>query len=117
MLTPVNKLMVSTLEGLFFLSPDDIIRLEASSNYTHIFFTNRKPLLLSRVLKDFTGILEPLGFLRTHRSHLVNRQHISSIDAGGHIIMYDASRAEISRRKKSEVLKCLRYVKDRKSVV
>ncbi len=110
MITPVNKLMVSTLEGLFFFNPDDIIRLEASSNYTRIFFTNRRPLLLARVLKDFTGFLEPLGFLRTHRSHLVNRRHIFHIDTVGNIIMHDASKAEISRRKKSEVLKSLRYI-------
>lgn len=110
MITPINKLMVSTLEGLFFFNPDDIIRLEASSNYTRIFFTNRCPLTLARVLKDFTGILEPLGFLRTHRSHLVNRQHISSIDMAGNILMYDTSKAEISRRKKSGVLKTLHYM-------
>lgn len=110
MITPANKLMVSAMEGLFFFNPEEIIRLEASSNYTQIFFTNRRPLLLAKVLKDFSGVLEPLGFLRTHRSHLVNRRHILQVDATGNIIMLDASKAEISRRKKNEVLKTLRVV-------
>jgi two-component system LytT family response regulator len=62
MISPVKKLRVSTLEGLFFFNLEEIIRLEASSNYTQIYFTNRRPMLLARVLKDFTGLLEPLGF-------------------------------------------------------
>ena len=105
----LNKLTVNSSEGIFFFSTDDIIRLEASSNYTQIFFTNRRPLLLAKVLKDFAGILEPLGFLRTHRSHLVNKRQILQIDNTGNILMHDASRAEISRRKKSEVLRTLLY--------
>ena len=103
-----TRIPVATAEGLYFFETTDIIRMQASSNYTYIYFTNRKPLLISRILGEYEEILTAAGFVRTHRSHLVNRQHILFIDGHGNIIMQDESRAEISRRKKKEVMKELR---------
>lgn len=65
-------------------------------------------MLTSRVLKDFAIQLEPLGFLRTHRTHLVNRLHVLCVTPEGNIIMKDASTAGISRRKKRHVMELLR---------
>lgn len=93
------KLAVPTSEGVYFYDPNDIIRLEASSNYTYIYFTNRKPLLISKVLGLYEELLSSVCFVRTHRSHLVNRNHIICIDQLGRVVMKDESRAEISRRK------------------
>lgn len=103
-----NLLTVSTTEGLYFFDPAEIIRMEARGAYTYMYFTNRKPILIAKVLKDYEEALEQHGFVRTHRSHLVNRKYISFVDGRGNILMQDASRAEISRRKKNEVMKTLR---------
>ncbi len=89
--------------GIHFFQPDQIIRLEADSNYTCIFFNNHRPILMAKVLRDYQTLLEHFGFIRTHRSHLINRQHISTIDINGDIIMDDKSKAGISRRKRREV--------------
>jgi two-component system LytT family response regulator len=102
-----NKLAVSTSKGMYLFSPAEILRLEASSNYTYIYFTNKTKLLAAKVLKDFEELLEPFGFVRTHRTHLVNKQHILCVTEGN-IIMKDASVAEISRRMKSGVMKVLK---------
>ena len=99
------RITVATSAGHYFYSPDEIVRLEASSNYTHIYLTNKKKLLVAKVLKDFETILTPLGFVRTHRSHLVNRRHIMFVDSSGNIIMKDSSVAGISRRMKSCVMR------------
>ena len=108
MQTSYSAISITTSEGRYFFSPEEIIRLEASSNYTNIYFTNKKKMLTARVLKEFVQMLEPFGFLRTHRTHLVNRQHIFCIAANGNIIMKDASVAEISRRMKSGVMRVLK---------
>ena len=100
-------LMLSTTEGRYFYHPEEIIRLEASSNYTYVFFTNRKPLLISKVLGEYEEQLCAAGFVRTHRSHLVNKKYIMCIDASGNIVMRDSSKAELSRRKKKEVMRQL----------
>jgi two-component system, LytTR family, response regulator len=100
------KLVLPTLKKTYSFSPEEIIRLEAKSNYTRIYFSNHHPLIMSKVLKDYEAILEPYGFVRTHRSHLVNKNLISEVGKGK-IIMNDMSIAEISRRKKSGVMKAL----------
>lgn len=98
---------IATTEGHRHLNPEEIIRLEASSNYTRIYFTNKSRLVASKVLKDFALLLEPFGFVRTHRTHLVNRKHVAFVSREGTIIMKDASVAGISRRMKSGVMKAL----------
>lgn len=103
-----TKIALATCKGTCFFMPADIIRLEASSNYTNIYFTNNTHLLSSKVLKLFVEMLKPYGFIRTHRAHLVNKQHISFVGVNGNIVMQDSSTAEISRRKKGEIMKALK---------
>jgi len=103
-----SKISVATTAGHFFFSPEEIVRLEACSNYTNIYFANKKKMLASKVLKEFAAMLEPMGFVRTHRTHLINRQHIAFVSSSGMVVMNDESKAEISRRMKSSVLKALR---------
>jgi two-component system, LytTR family, response regulator len=105
-----STITVATSTGRYFFQPEEIIRLEASSNYTTIFFSNKTKMVSAKVLKDFVSMLEPLGFVRTHRTHLVNRTHILCVTSNGQVIMKDASVAGISRRMKSNVLRALKNV-------
>jgi two-component system LytT family response regulator len=102
------RLAFTTPRGTYFFSPEQIIRMEARSNYTHVHFIDHKPILQAKVLKEYEALLEHVGFLRTHRSHLVNRKYISFVDSEGSILMQDESKAEISRRKKREIMKVLK---------
>lgn len=104
-----KQITVSTSNGTFFFHPEEIIRLEASSNYTCIFLLNKKKLVTAKVLKEFSRLLEPLGFVRTHRTHLVNRRHIVCVRPEGQIIMNDDSVAGISKRMRSGVMKILSH--------
>ena len=103
MLSTDLNISISLKEAIQFFHPDEIIRLEADSNYTRIHFTNRKPLLVARVLKSFIPSLESRGFIRTHRTHLINVKHIRTLTHQGHLVMSDASHAEISRSRRKEV--------------
>ncbi|HJW29506.1 MAG TPA: LytTR family DNA-binding domain-containing protein [Saprospiraceae bacterium] len=105
---PTFKLMVSTTEGTFFFPPQDIVRLEASSNYTYIYFTNRARMFTAKVLKEFASHLEPMGFIRTHRTHLINRNYVSHVSPDGKVMMSDESSAAISRRMKTAVMRELK---------
>jgi two-component system LytT family response regulator len=103
-----STISLATSEGRYFFNPEEIVRLEASSNYTKIYFSNKTKLISAKVLKEFAEMLEPFGFVRTHRTHLINRQHILCVTPAGNIIMKDSSVAEISRRMKSGVMKILK---------
>ncbi|MBC7935334.1 MAG: response regulator transcription factor [Rhizobacter sp.] len=97
------KLALSTSEGTFFFNPDQIVRLEGESNYTRFYFTEKKPMLTSKTLKEFEEILTTHGFVRIHKSHLVNKKHITNLSGDGILTMADKSKVEISRRRRAEV--------------
>ncbi len=98
------KLAISTIEGVYFSDPKDIIRLEGEGNYTRFFFSDRKPLLVSKVIKDYEEILQDYSFIRIHKSYLVNKHYISQIGKDDTLILSDGSQIAISRRRKEEVM-------------
>jgi two-component system, LytTR family, response regulator len=102
------KLAINTTGGTYFFHTHEIIRLEAESNYTKIFFANKKNMLASRTLRDYEEILTDHGFIRTHKSHLVNMQHIVNYMSDGLLTMTDDSKVEISRRRQHEVMGILK---------
>jgi len=102
------KLALATTAGTYFYQPEEIIRLEAESNYTRFFFTHQKPLLTSRTLREYEEILTDYGFIRTHKSHLINKKHVVRITREGALAMVDKSIVEISRRRKDEVVELLK---------
>ncbi len=102
------KLPLPTTQGTFFFKPEEIIRLEGESNYTQFFFVSKSKLLTSRTLKDYEEILINHGFIRVHKSHMVNKTHVVNFTTDGMLIMSDHSKIEISRRRKEDVLACLK---------
>jgi two-component system LytT family response regulator len=102
------KLALSTLQGTFFYKPEEIIRLEGEGNYTKFFFTDKTSLLTTYTLKNYEDILVNYGFLRVHKSHLVNKIHVVNYTADGLLTMSDLSKVEISRRRKEDVFAALK---------
>ena len=101
------KLALSTMEGVFLFEPDQIIRCEGENNYTRFYFPDRKPLLVSRTMKEFEDILSEHHFIRVHKSHLVNRKYIKHLDKEDLLWLTDGSNIGVSRRKKEEVMRIL----------
>jgi two-component system LytT family response regulator len=107
--TPLKKLAIHTLEGLLFFDIQDIIQLEASSNYTTIYFNNLPKLIASKTLKDFEELLPDDLFFRSHHSHIINLNYIKRYikGDGGKIELKNGRYADVSRRKKEEFLKLI----------
>lgn len=98
------KLALSDSTEVKYVSLDDIIRLQADSNYTHIYLRNSKAFLSAKTLKEYDEILQGHNFLRVHKSHLVNPHHIVSYDKKGLLHLSDHSTIEVSRRKRDYFL-------------
>ena len=98
------RLALPTKDGVHFLQPQDIIRCEAVGNYTKFFVNNSKTYLISKTLGDYDTLLTPHNFIRTHKSHLVNKKYISFIDHDGFAVLKDNSKVEVSRRRKEDVM-------------
>ncbi|PWT78255.1 MAG: hypothetical protein C5B59_02200 [Bacteroidetes bacterium] len=79
------------------------------SNYTRIFFTNGKSILVTRQLKEFEAMLLPYRFFRVHNCHLINLTYIKKYirGEGGRVIMENGDEVDVSRRKKEDFLKMI----------
>ena len=102
-----SKIAIPCLEGLLFFNINDIIQLEANSNYTAIYFVNHPKLIASRTLKEFEDILPQDIFFRTHHSHIINLNYIKRYikGDGGQIELQNGNYVDVARRKKEDFLK------------
>jgi len=106
-LEKIKKIVLKTAESIHIINIKNIIRCEADVNYTYFFLDNSDKLMVSKTLKEYSELLEPAGFFRTHQSHLVNLDHVIRFDKteGGHLVMADESIVPVSSRKREQLFK------------
>lgn len=105
----LQKIILKTSEKVYSINVQDIIRCESEKNYTTFYMLNGQKLLVSTTLKEYETLLLPMGFFRTHQSHLINMlyfDHYLKTDSGS-IIMKDKTVIPLSVRKKEEFLNYL----------
>ncbi len=109
MQNPEKKIVLKDLDNTYFIKVADILYCEAEGTYTKFFILNGGFVLVSRNLKEYESILEPLGFIRTHHSFLVNPSHIKLYDKtdGGALVLESGHSIPVSQRKKDAVLQAL----------
>lgn len=103
--TQTFKLALSTSDGIYFFNPKDIIRLEGDGNYTRFFFSGFKNIIISKTLKEYEELLSDYGFIRVHKSNIVNKLFVEKLDSEGMLWLKDGSKLIISRRRKRRSIK------------
>lgn len=104
-----RKIVLKDIENTYFIKVADILYCEAEGTYTKFYFSNSDPILVSKNLKEYETILEPLGFLRTHHSFLANPGKVKMYDKtdGGALILEGGHSIPVSQRKKDFVMQVL----------
>ncbi|MBK8847806.1 MAG: response regulator transcription factor [Bacteroidetes bacterium] len=98
------KITLHTSEGLLFIKPGDIMYCKADGSYTMFYMINDKRIIVSKPLKEYEELLrDQPDFIRPHRSFLVNRAFIKSVQKEELILQNDV-RIEIARRRKIETI-------------
>lgn len=108
---PANpKIGLPTGERIEFVEVQSIIRCQGESNYTHLYFSDRKPLLTAKSLIEFEELLAEYNFIRVHKTHLVNLNQVTSFtkNDGGVLFLSNGDSVAISRRRKEFVLEQLK---------
>ena len=107
--TTLNKIAISTMEGVLFFDLSDIIHIEAKSNYTVFSFVSRPRLTVSKTLKEFEDLLPQDQFFRPHHSHIINLKYIKKYikGDGGQIELQNGELVDVSRKKKDEFLRII----------
>ncbi|MCF1421859.1 LytR/AlgR family response regulator transcription factor [Mangrovimonas futianensis] len=96
-----QNLLLQTQNGYLKLPLKHIVKIESDRNYSYIHLDNGSKELSSKTLAYFDEILVDKGFFRCHRSFLVNKRHIDSIQNNA-FILKNKTEIPISRRKLSE---------------
>lgn len=107
-----KRIVLSTSEGMHVIDIKDIIRCESDDYYTRFFIRDRKPILVSKTLKEHEEMLSEYGFLRPHKSHLVNISYIKSFikTDGGYILLNEGTTIPVSRRKREKTIQQLSHL-------
>ncbi len=100
------KLCIPSVKGYQVVNLSEIIYFEASGNYTNIHFTGKPLICSSRLIHEYESLLEDSGFVRIHKSFLVNMQHLNEYQRGegGQVVLSNGDIVDVSRRKKDLLL-------------
>ena len=99
-----QQILIKDADRAFFLSVDDIQRVSAAGNYVEV-HARGKVHLVRDTLTTFIAQLDPLEFLRVHRSHVVRINFISEMRPLFHgdyeLVLKDGATLSLSRRYKA----------------
>lgn len=97
-----TKIVLPVLDGMEIIRAEEIIYCEANDNFTRFNLVNQEKPMICRTLKYYQEILEPLGFLRIHKSYLINSEHVVkySKGKGGNVTMASGEVLPVSPMKK-----------------
>ncbi len=102
----VQRIALTTGDGMIFVPTSDILYCEAESNYTAVVLEGGKKILVSKVLKEIDEALAGPDFFRIHNSFLININRIKKFvrGDGGYVIMEDGANVSISRSRRQEFM-------------
>lgn len=100
------KIVLPLIDGFEVVAVKDIIRCEANDNFTDFHFISRPKMMICRTLKFYEQLLADAGFVRVHKSHLVNIDYVKKYTRGkgGQLTMEDSSVIDVSPNKKEEII-------------
>ena len=104
----LTKIAVPIVEGFELVKADDIITCEADNNYTYLHLKNKRKITACRTLKEVEEQLELFpSFIRVHHSYIVNLNEVTKYirGDGGYLMMSDGSTVDVSRSRKTSLLK------------
>jgi DNA-binding LytR/AlgR family response regulator len=97
-----NALLILNHKSSKKVFVNTVVFLEGNINYTIFHMESGKQKIVAHSLKFFEPFLETHGFLRTHRSYMINPIHVKNLNKEAYkVIMNNGQEAMISRRKKA----------------
>jgi len=104
--TEDKTIALATSKEVKIVKIKDIVRCQSDHNYTNFYLVNGEKIMVSKTIKEYDSILSDHQFIRTHQSHLVNLNYVTSYikNDGGILVLSTEDRIPISRRKKDEVI-------------
>jgi two-component system LytT family response regulator len=114
-----QKLCLNNKTKTEYVMVNEILYLQADINYTNIYLLNNQKCITPKSLKEYDELLcsPEIGFVRIHKSTIVNSKFISKFvnQSVPHILLTNNISLEVSRRKKMEVASILSTLPNNKN--
>lgn len=107
-----KRIELSVKDGIIFIIPNDIIRIEASGSYTTFHLIDNVKHVASKSMKEYESFLDPTSFYRCHNSHIINLKKVKKFVSkdGLYAEMVDGSLPEIAKKNKDTFLERLKNI-------
>lgn len=104
--TSLHKMVLPLQDGFEVVQIKDIVHCKANDNFTDFHFSGKSKKMICRPLRFYEELLADSGFMRVHKSHLINLDHIVKYTRGkgGQLTMSDGSVIDVSPNKKDELM-------------
>lgn len=102
--TSIKKITLPSGQGYRLVDIDDIIHIEADSNYSVFHLSNLEKIAVSKILKDYEEILPESRFVRIHKSSIVNLKFVKEYNNknGLQVVLNNGEAITVSRRRASD---------------
>ncbi|MET4081861.1 two-component system LytT family response regulator [Pedobacter sp. UYP30] len=100
----ISKITLPFGQGFKMISVNDILYIEADSNYSVVHLNSEEKITVSKVLREFEELLPSAQFLRVHKSTLVNLDYLVEYNNknGLQILLKNGVSLNVSRRRATE---------------
>lgn len=107
----VKNIALYSSSGYELFQHDEILYLNGMDNYTRFHFQHHKEIIVPKTLKEYDELLSSNGFMRIHKSYLVNLSHVKHILKGENmeIEMSNGDHLIVARRKMKELTDWVRH--------
>lgn len=107
--TTKSRVALPTQTGITYVETNTIIRCEADDNYTNIILKCGKRLVVTKTLGTIEEIIGNDRFLRSHKTHLVNLDHVLEVghEENKQVLLSNGEQIPLSRRKRSDFIAAL----------
>jgi len=104
-----KRIAINALDRIHIVNVEDILYLKSDKNYS-TFFLPTQEIIASKPLGEFEELLRDYGFIRIHRSTIININRIQEFKRGRdpQVILDNGTELEVSRTRKDELLSKLK---------
>lgn len=104
-----DKISIPTNNGIYFVELRNILYIKADSCYSEFYLMNNEKKLASKLLSYYENILNGSGFLRVHKSYIINVEHIKRFQKGrtSFVELSDGTEIPIADNKKQEIMRVI----------
>ncbi|MCP4438194.1 MAG: response regulator transcription factor [Aureispira sp.] len=97
-----KRIVLPTKESFQFLELKDIMYIQIESSYTIFIDIKQKKHIVSKPFKEYAEALESFGFIRVHRSSIINPNYVSKIirTRPSSVVMKDGTKLAVSKSRR-----------------